>query len=393
MKILELVHRFPPSIGGSQSTAAHIAWTLGELGHEVTVVTTTSLNQFDVFGWTARGWIRRSTYPAQLENEERSKVRVLRFPPRFQFYTGMWTPALYAWVRKHKEDFDLIHAHGYTFFEPLYPLLPQRARRPKLVLSGYDLTQPHQSLAARLALNLHDRTLGRHMLNSYDALIALTDANVEEYLALGAKREKIHVIPVGVDSAQFAGNSAARRADQLELLFIGRLVEYKGAQYAIQALKKILKKRPKARLTIVGEDQGYQSTLEVQVSKEKLGQAVTFAGKVSDEMLVKYCQSAHFLVFPSLNEGFGIVVLQAIAGGCYPILADRKSLRYVLRDIGGHPINMDQPEQIGASIAQAILTLSEKQRVQEVRKMQKLVREHYAWQPIAQLLLRVADLL
>ncbi|MEK7461321.1 MAG: glycosyltransferase family 4 protein [Patescibacteria group bacterium] len=383
MKILELVHRFPPSIGGSQHYAFKIGQALAKLGHTVDVATTRSLSPGDSRGIGVGGVSWRNRYPNLQGKSESEGLTIYRFSPSFEAYTYLFTPGLKKWVRANRSNYDIIHAHGYTFLEPQYALV-SKGQKPALVLSGHDLTQPHKNPLLSLSLRLHNATLGRRLVDHYDSFIAHTPENVADYRRLGVENGQITVIPSGIDADRFEMALADKPRGRTELLFVGRLVAYKGAQYLIEAMPAILQKLPEAHATIVGEDQGYGAYLRRRVAELNLRTAVTFTGRVDEVELIRYYQDAHFFVFPSINEGFGLVVLQAIMAGCYPILAEAKALKYLLADIGGTPLAMTSVSTIAQQIATIVLASSPRDLSAQVSQMQKKVRADYAWPAIAQ---------
>lgn len=384
MKILEITHRFPPSIGGSQKHVLAISQALTALGHEVTVLTSMSLAQDDVRGLGARGLIFKNSYPKLPTEETVNGIKVYRFKSAWQFFTWLQTPDLRLWIDQHLDEYDVVHTHGYTFMEPWYALGKTRIRR---VHTAHDLTQPHANPIFRLGMWKYNIFWGKRLLAAQDALIALTEENRTDYRVLGVPDNKIDLIPNGVDYERFQSDPT-HKPEGLEILFVGRLVEYKGAQHILNAMPEILKHHHDAHLTIVGEDQGYGQKLIALARKLDIEKSISFVGQVKDRELTTYYRKAHFFVLPSISEGFGLVALEAIAAGCYPILADTKALKYLLQEIGGGRINAQSCVTMRSDIARIIIGLSGETRIKEVHRMQTIVQRRYSWTGIAQELLK-----
>lgn len=131
----------------------------------------------------------------------------------------------------------------------------------------------------------------------------------------GLKRVK--VIYNGIDLQDFDSINS-REVDPHQAIFIGRLVFYKNLDTIIKCMKRVVTKIPDSRLIVVG-DGPMRPSMEKLVKDLGLTENVIFKGRVSHEEKVKLLKKSSFLVFPSLVEGFGIVLLEAFA--CYkPVL-------------------------------------------------------------------------
>ena len=120
----------------------------------------------------------------------------------------------------------------------------------------------------------------------------------------------------GVDPERFRPLNGKRRRD---VLFVGRLTPYKRVENIIKAISLL---QDKPVLIVIGPtlDKQYRTYLE-ELAKE-LEVDTRFLGVVSDESLVGYLSSSKALVLPSIDEGFGIVLLEAMA--CeLPVVANR----------------------------------------------------------------------
>jgi rhamnosyl/mannosyltransferase len=95
------------------------------------------------------------------------------------------------------------------------------------------------------------------------------------------------------------------------ILFVGRLVNYKGVEYLIDAMNEA-----EGTLLIVG-DGHLKSDLEKRAKRRGVEESIYFLGKVSESKLGEYYKAADVFVLPSVapNEAFGIVQLEAMARG------------------------------------------------------------------------------
>jgi rhamnosyl/mannosyltransferase len=136
---------------------------------------------------------------------------------------------------------------------------------------------------------------------------------------LAAVRHKTVVVPYGVDVSRFeltgavqADAAAIRNASSLPLLlFVGRLVPYKGVDVLLRSLVDV-----QARLTIVG-DGPRRGALEQLASDLGVADRVRFAGVLSDAEIIARYHAADVFVLPSVTraEAFGMVQIEAMACG------------------------------------------------------------------------------
>jgi glycosyltransferase involved in cell wall biosynthesis len=117
------------------------------------------------------------------------------------------------------------------------------------------------------------------------------------------------------------------------LLFVGRLVSVKGADLAIEALKRLRERGVKTTLTICG-DGPERDALEQQVRDADLEDSVTFEGWTEPDELAAHYRRAELFLVPSRYEPFGIVALEAIASGCPVVAAETGGLPEAVGDCG-----------------------------------------------------------
>lgn len=143
---------------------------------------------------------------------------------------------------------------------------------------------------------------------------------------LAVEEDRLFLLPLGVDTQFFVPSLFKRDGDHL--LFVGRLVPEKGLTILLKALSVIVKKRPLVRLTVAGdgvERDGLKSLAEtLGVSAN-----VNFVGWCNKDALLNLYQTATLCVSPSVREGFGLVLAEALACGCPVIGSDLPAFRYL----------------------------------------------------------------
>lgn len=119
-------------------------------------------------------------------------------------------------------------------------------------------------------------------------------------------------------------------------LYVGTVDERKGIKYLIEALSQIRKLRPSMSfvLNIVGKisDEIYYSRIREDIERFGLSDSVHFRGRVSDEELEQYYNDAEIFTFPSLLEGYGIVLVEAMNHGVPVIAFNNSAMPYSIQD-------------------------------------------------------------
>ena len=143
------------------------------------------------------------------------------------------------------------------------------------------------------------------------AFHTVSESSKEDLLNFGVEEQKIVVIPNGLDASQYVYSIAnASKSEELNAIFVGRLVSYKNIETVIRAFREVVLTYPNSKLIILGE--GPHKDILVRETKG-LERNVTLTGRVSHEEKVRMITESSFVVFPSLIEGFGIAVIEGFA--------------------------------------------------------------------------------
>jgi len=174
--------------------------------------------------------------------------------------------------------------------------------------------------------------MNRILLNMADAVIADSEFLKKQLTErVGIDPQKIHVIYCGVDvdsiKPEFNKGPALLQQQGRALskvktvLFLGRFIERKRPDLAIEIFSKIHVKHPDTRLIMVGEGP-MENKLRLQVAGYRLQGFVEFTGPLFGEEKLKRYHEADLFLFPSEKEGFVLVVLEAMAAGLPLVVPD-----------------------------------------------------------------------
>ena len=213
--------------------------------------------------------------------------------------------------------------------------------RPDAVLSYW--TYPDTAVAARVAklagvpcvaivggsdvLSIDPAAPGalgrrvRRVLQSTDAIAAVSDSIKDRITALGISPQKVAVLPAAVDKAIFfpAPRGEARRrldlpADDQILVWVGRMVAVKALDVLLDAIAVLTPAWPRLRLHLVG-DGPLRRSLESKAAAQGLSQHVVFTGRVAHRDLPDYYRAADVTVLPSEWEGMPNTLIESHACG------------------------------------------------------------------------------
>ncbi|MDO8601239.1 MAG: glycosyltransferase [bacterium] len=210
----------------------------------------------------------------------------------------------------------------------------------------------------------------------------------EYFKQIGCKN--IEVIPNGIDLERFK-NLEIKPHQGFVVITVARLEKVKGTEYLIGAFDLLMSDflgKSDIRLSIIG-DGSERKNLEDLVKKLGLAERVKFLGEIPNEKIPEYLAGADCFVLPSLKEGFGIAVLEAMAAGV-PVIASRVGGILDIIEDGktGLLIEPGNPEEIAKAISK--IYQDSTLRGQLINNaMAELKR--YNWQDIAERVFKIYE--
>jgi len=142
----------------------------------------------------------------------------------------------------------------------------------------------------------------------HNCIHTVSEATKEDLVKFGAKKP-IHVIHNSIETSSTNHHS---ETNPLQFVYVGRLVFYKNLEVVIKAISIAKKTEPKTNLIIMGSGP-HKKPLEELTKSLGLESNIEFKGYVSADEKAKIIATSSALLFPSLCEGFGLVILEAFA--------------------------------------------------------------------------------
>jgi glycosyltransferase involved in cell wall biosynthesis len=213
----------------------------------------------------------------------------------------------------------------------------------------------------------------------YDKIIAISDFTSQQLKQAGLPPNKITVVPCGIDVENHSTEVPTER-DRNSLIMVGRLVPIKGHVYLFDALSLVRERLPEVQLRIVG-DGPIRSDLQRYVQERGLGGNVVFTGRVTEEEKIQLLHSSSVFVSSSLLEGFGLVLLEAMACGLPVVAFDLPTYREFMDSRSGFLV----PERDAQALAEHIIHLLEDDRTRARMSAHNLVHvQRYGWDRVAE---------
>jgi alpha-maltose-1-phosphate synthase len=164
------------------------------------------------------------------------------------------------------------------------------------------------------------RVIGREEAE-YEAADVITVPStfaLNTFLESGVPRRKLRLVPYGVDLDTFYP-CAPRSENKFQVLFVGSVSVRKGVGYLLNAFQQL--KCTSKHLVLVGL---VSPELESTIRQVQRHERISVMGHVQHQQLKEIMSASHVMVLPSVEDGFGLVLAQAMACGC-PVIASQNT--------------------------------------------------------------------
>jgi glycosyltransferase involved in cell wall biosynthesis len=350
------------STGGVENYVCQLSRELVDIGHEVKIICAQT--------------------PVEQKVDDRISVNALWTLGKIA-NTNI-TPALPLTLIQ--EDFDILHTHIPTPWSADWSMVAALIKKRHLVLTYHNDIVGEGS--ARHIARVYNRTALKLLLNAADRIIVARHSHLPAILE--DYREKISIIPVGIDVRMFRQKEVSRLGDIFFLSVLDEYHRYKGLEHLFSSLKMLKREVPDVKLVVGGGGEliNYYRQLALSLGIEK---NVVFTGFIPADKLVDYYNGCKIFVLPSTDpsrEGFGIVPLEAMACGRPVITTDIIGCADNIKRCGAGLV-VDCGDEKG--LAEAILcilndeTLAKRMGLLGIR----LAEEKYSWRSVARQIERV----
>jgi len=372
LSVVMFTNNYLPFIGGVPLSIHRLASGLTRLGHQVHIFA--------------------PAYPEVSADDE--KDHVIRCPRLLQAdlsgfpIVNLFSPRIAHTFRAL--DCDLVHIH-HPFWLGVKGLHLARRRHIPIVLTYHTRLErymhylpipgaPMKNLLAHLKI--------KEVANHCDAIITPTPST-EEYLRNLGVSALIETIPTGIKLQDYDSWTEEQvrqcrlsyaNGNDLLLISVSRLAEEKNLDFLLAGLAKVKSTCPVGFTFVLVGDGPQRSHLEKRVVELGLEKVVVFTGNLAPREVTRIYRAADLFVFASTSETQGMVLVEAMAGGC-PVVAVRASGVHDVVKNGYNGIMV--PESTGSWAAAVTDLLSDGARLSELSANSRTFAQTFSEEDIA----------
>ena len=354
MDICFTSHRYAPLVGGYENQLRLLAENLSE-SFNVKVVT------FQL--------------RANKNFESLSGVEVYRVKPQLTIFRVPFSVDFLKVLGK--VDFDILQANGFVPVVSDLSIFQAKLKNKLAIYSHHFDGNVQDSGLLNLAANFYNETVGRSSVRLADSIVATSKSYAESSPMIKGSMDKVHVIPCFVDCSVFEPQPASKVlefkrqlgfGEEKIVLFVGRIVPYKGLEYLLKAFERINASGEKFKLLIVGGGEGkkitdtsqYSQTIHNIAAKSSAQENIRFLGRIEGHQLPMYYSMADVVVLPSVmrGEAFGSTLLEGLACGTPVVASGLPGVRDVLKN--NHVVGCYVPPRDEAALSDAIVKMAHK---------------------------------
>lgn len=288
-------------------------------------------------------------------------------------------------IRARRDGCELVHHAGGTM--PTVRLVPG-------VLTVHDLQPLANPERFGIIKGTYIRFVAPRSLRKAQSIVCLSEFVAGDVVArVDVPRDRIKIVPCGIDDpgAAFDRQRSQELLDELGLtdrpFIIYPAITYPHKNHAtlIAAFARIAGIHDGARLVLTGGVGSSEAVVVSTIEAYALDAKVIRTGRIAESDLDLLYRAATLMAFPSLYEGFGVPVLEAMSRGCPVVASDAGSLPEVVGDAG----ELIDPIDVGswASALSALLDDSTRRTVLARKGIDRAM--NFAWSSPAQTLLSI----
>jgi glycosyltransferase involved in cell wall biosynthesis len=339
-------------VGGVERVLWQVSSRMARRGHDVTLVCSSDAADSEAIEEGIR--VRRI----------HRRLTVLRAP-------------LADFARHVPKDSDIVHvAATYPFTTPAVLKRAHALALPGVLDFHFE---PHpDSLLGRWAASAY-RLVGPPAYRLAAAVLVRSLAYGRSAPSLAdVPEERWHIVPNGIDPSRFHPGGPRRLGDYL--LFVGRLVPYKGLEVLLQSLTRT----PDAPPLLIAGDGPERAGLQALATR--LGVDARFLGRVEDADLPPLYRGARLTVLPSLNqqEAFGICLLESMACGTPVVATDLPGVEQVAR-LGGRVVPPGDVDRLAQALSRGLGA----DPIPGGRALAERIHHAYSWDAVTERMLAV----
>ena len=335
---------YPPHQGGVEIITELIVCELRKRGHQVSVFSPANMD------------VEKNNYP--VIKHVINSIRAVKF------------------IKSIPDTSDIIHVQQiepslfYSFLlKRKYPIRPIVVTCHALMItdSGEDYVKFHptpKGILRYFLMVLPAKYLEKVSLLNADNVITISDKVAEACTGL-ADKLRITTIPNGISLGDFPARKAVDILNNTYcILCPGRLAPGKGQMHLVEALQKILE-AVDAKVVFTGNDAaGYKSKLIVRAKEMGVLDRIQFLDGVDFRTLIDLQSGFDIIVIPSLEESFGMSILENMAMGNIIVSTNIGGIPNLITDrITGFLVEPSNPEQLASAVIEGLTNIQLREQI------------------------------
>lgn len=344
MKVLLSAYACEPNKGSEPGVGWHWAQEIAKLGHEVWVLTRAN-NRTSIEAALAGCSVR----PENLHFVYYDLPSWMRFWKKglqgVHLYYFLWQFGAYLKARKlcRQVQFDLVHHitfvsirqpsfMGFLGLPFIFGPLAGGERIPRQLYESLPLQGKWTDWLRDLVNGWASRDPLMHFVFQQAKAIYVTSPQTLNLLPKRFHRKAKTQLAIGIEPCtSLALPQSSPKATGLKLLYVGRLLYWKGLHLGLEAFASFLKQYPDSRLTIIGQGPD-ELWLKEKATQLELGSSVEWVPWMKQDQLARYYAEHDLFLFPSFRDSGGMVVPEAMSYG----------LPVVCLNLGGPGVMVDE---------------------------------------------------
>jgi len=237
---------------------------------------------------------------------------------------------------ENKKDIDYVvdQCNTHRFFTRFW------VEKHKRIFFIHQLTREIWDMNTSFPVNVIGRVSETPFLklSKDDPTITVSQSTKDDLIDIGFDPGKVTILPEGIDFIPWNPADFLSKEEEPTFIYVGRYSNYKGIDKAVEAFCRLKADYPKARLWVVGkkkEEYVNEVLLPIVKSYEtshlSIEGDITYWGFVSEEKKLELMSRSHCLLFPSLREGWGLIITEAAAVGTPSIGFNSAGIRDALK--------------------------------------------------------------
>ena len=197
-----------------------------------------------------------------------------------------------------------------------------------LIQSEAPIPTKNRSILKRSLLNFLVIPLAKLLIIRAKGVLAVSIFAEDYFKSLGVQSNKIYRFGYFRKVKPNLQNQLINKVPQF--IFVGQLIERKGVMILLEAIKNVYQTDKSFHLTIIGTGE-LETVLKDFINKNQLQNTVTLLGVINSENVINYIEKADLLILPSIFDGWGMVVNEALQSNVPVLISDQCGAKELIK--------------------------------------------------------------